>query len=119
MEHTFGILKARWRILGAAHKRSQSEIDHDRTWMIVRACLVLHNLVISTATSVISDEELQAAMADEYTISGDSRDIHGIGPAEERVRHTQETHLVRDMVVSWTIKDQDLPESLQRSMLFD
>ena len=49
IEHTFGLLKGRWSSLRGLRGSVATAFDEHRATCWIRACVVLHNLLLSTA----------------------------------------------------------------------
>jgi hypothetical protein len=66
VEHAFGILKSRFRLLKSAPFRMMSDRDEQRAVLAIVAGCVLHNLLINTYKEHLTDEDLAWAIGDEH-----------------------------------------------------
>lgn len=66
VEHAFGILKGRWQALRDARFIMRTANDDARMILVMQACVVLHNLTISTWRECMTDQEMYEAMDDKY-----------------------------------------------------
>ena len=55
IEHTFGMLKNRWSCLRGLRISIEDKDDEGRATCWIRACVVLHNLLIETADVFLDD----------------------------------------------------------------
>ena len=66
MEHTFGIVKGRWRILTDAKLTCKEASDQARCQAIIQACFILHNLCVATWQDYITEEGARRKYGSDY-----------------------------------------------------
>lgn len=68
VEHAFGILKGRWRMLKNANLRVKTESDEALAMGLIQAACMLHNLTVDTWDTYIDLPELRELLAVEESI---------------------------------------------------
>lgn len=73
IEQAFGILKNRWRILQDYHLTCRTITDEARLYLVIQACMVLHNLVLGTWKDSLTTSEVEEVMniSERVTDTGD------------------------------------------------
>ena len=94
VERSFGVLKARWRIL------SRMDVDIERTNSIIAACFVLHNVCV-----VDSDHYVEVDTEEDETDYGEDFDEHDL--EEEDVEIVDEGDRRRDAIMRFMLGGAD------------
>ncbi|WVO18233.1 hypothetical protein L204_105941 [Cryptococcus depauperatus] len=91
VEHAIGILKMRWASLRNLPIKLKTVKDEARAYAFIQAAIILHNLLISTYLSVMTDQEVEEMMEKEYRMQ--RNDDYGYnsqsGPVEEDYRRRE------------------------------
>ena len=108
VEHSFGILKARWSCLRNMRFKLRTLADEAHALAAAQACFVLHNMFVNTYRDVISAAEIKAALEEEQPLLGRIRQEAVTARYEFMTWTTARRELLVKEMIAW-----DPPNNLE------
>jgi hypothetical protein len=110
VEHSFGILKGRWQCLRNARLRVKTEDDEAVAHGMIQAACVLHNLLITTWTMFVTEEDIAEIMREEQIMQ--ERTIVTEGGCEELPEHHRRREELVDACLDYSKEPEEVIEAL-------